>query len=151
MPAQGEGLIAQATVTIDADRREVWRALIDPGAIKEYMFGTTVVSQWREGSAIVWRGEWEGRAYEDKGEILHLEPGRSLEYTHFSPLSGLPDEPDYYHTVTVGLVPAGAATEVTLTQDNSASPEAREHAERNWNTMLSALKQYVEGRRKEAA
>ena len=65
-------------------------ALVDPAAIKQYMFGTTVESDWREGSSIVWKGEWQGRAYEDKGVILRLEPGRLLQYSHFSPLSGAP-------------------------------------------------------------
>ena len=151
MPPQNEGLVAEASATIDADRHEIWRALVDPAAIKEYMYGTTVVSEWREGSAIVWQGEWEGRAYEDRGEILRLEPGRVLEYTHFSPLSGQPDEPGNYHTVTITLVPADAATWVTLTQDNNPTPEAREHSARNWSAMLSALKQYVESRREAAA
>jgi uncharacterized protein YndB with AHSA1/START domain len=151
MPPQDEGLVAEASATIDADRHEVWRALVDPAAIKEYMFGTTVVSEWREGSAIVWQGEWEGRAYEDRGEILRLEPGRVLQYTHFSPLSGQPDEPGNYHTVTINLVPVGAATRVMLAQDNNPTPEAREHSTRNWNAMLSALKEYVESRREAAA
>jgi uncharacterized protein YndB with AHSA1/START domain len=154
MPPQNEGqvaLVAEASAIIDADRREVWRALVDPAAIKEYMFGTTVVSEWREGSAIVWQGEWEGRAYEDKGEIVRMEPGRILRYTHFSALSGQTDEPGSYHTVTIDLVPTGAATAVTLTQDNNPTPEAREHSARNWNAMLSALKEYVESRREAAA
>jgi hypothetical protein len=46
------------------------------------MFGTEVTSQWREGSAITWRGEWQGRAYEDKGVILQFKPGRTLQYSH---------------------------------------------------------------------
>ena len=45
-----------------------------PGAIRQYMFGTTVESEWRPGSPIVWKGEWQGRAYEDKGEICACSP-----------------------------------------------------------------------------
>jgi uncharacterized protein YndB with AHSA1/START domain len=151
MPPQNEGLVAEAGALIDADRHEIWSALVDPAAIKEYMFGTTVVSDWREGSAIVWRGEWEGQAYEDKGEILRLEPGRVLQYTHFSPLSGQADEPGSYHTVTIKLAPAGTATWVMLTQDNNPTPEARDRSTGNWNAMLSALRLYVESRREAAA
>jgi hypothetical protein len=35
-----------------------------------------------------------GKTHEDKGVILRLEPERLLQYSHFSPLSGLPDAPD---------------------------------------------------------
>jgi hypothetical protein len=30
------------------------------------MFGTTVNSEWREGAPITWKGDWKGKAYEDK-------------------------------------------------------------------------------------
>jgi uncharacterized protein YndB with AHSA1/START domain len=151
MPPQNEGLIAHATVAIAAGPDEVWSALTDPAAIKQYMFGTTVETDWRPGSPIVWKGEWQGRAYEDKGTITSVQPGESLQYTHFSPLSGVPDEPGNYHTVTVDLSAEGSGTRVDLSQDGSATTEARDHSEQNWSVMLSALKQYVEDRRRAAA
>ena len=151
MPPHDDDLVARATITIGARPREVWTALVDPAAIKQYMFGTAVESEWRPGSPIVWRGEWQGRTYEDKGQILTLQPERVLQYTHFSPLSGLPDEPGNYHTVTVDLSPEGTGTRVTLTQDGSSTAEARDHSQENWSAMLSALRQYVETRREAAA
>jgi uncharacterized protein YndB with AHSA1/START domain len=71
--------IAKAAITINASTDKVWHALTDPGMIKKYMFGTTVISDWKEGSKIIWKGEWEGKAYEDKGKILLFEPKRSLQ------------------------------------------------------------------------
>jgi len=136
--------VAEASITISAPPQAVWDALVDPAAIKQYMFGTTVISDWREGSAIRWTGEWKGKHYEDKGKIVSLVPRRRLAYTHFSPLSGQPDRPQNYHTVTITLVPAGKATEVTLAQDNNPNEEALEHSEENWISMLMALKRYVE-------
>lgn len=151
MPPQDEGLIARAATFIAADPSAVWSALVEPAAIKEYMFGTTVSSDWREGSPITWSGEWQGRSYEDRGTILRVEQGRSLRYSHFSPLSGLPDEPRNYHTVTIELTPEEAGTRVSLTQDGSATAEARDHSEQNWRAMLDSLKGYVEKRAKAAA
>src|SRR5919199_1123323 len=97
--SMNRNLVARASITIDAPRAQVWSALVNPEAIKQYMFGTNVVSDWREGSPIVWKGEWQGKSYEDKGVILELKPGRTLQYSHFSPLSGAPDRPENYHTV----------------------------------------------------
>ena len=151
-----KGLIAKASISIGAPSREVWQALVDPEAIKQYLFGTTVVSEWRQGGPIVWKGERKVKAYEDKGVILQLEPGRRITYSHFSPLSGLPDEPQNYHTVTVELTTGGEQegvgdqavggdqTHVSLEQDNNASEEARAHSEQNWQAMLAALKEMVE-------
>ena len=142
-----QNLIAQSSVVVDAPAESVWQALVSPPAIKQYMFGTTVESQWKAGSSITWKGEWQGKRYEDKGVIVHAEPGRRLEYTHFSPLSGLADRPENYHTVTVELSPEGRGTRVSLLQDHNATEEARLHSERNWTTMLQGLKRYVEGQR----
>ena len=123
-----KNLIARASVTINAPSEIVWDALVNPEAIKQYMFGTNVVSDWREGSPIIWQGEWQGRAYEDKGVILQRKPGRTLQYSHFSPLSGLPDKPESYHTVTIELSDEGDQTRVLLAQDNNLTEQAREHS-----------------------
>jgi uncharacterized protein YndB with AHSA1/START domain len=108
------------------------------------LFGTEVVSEWREGSPIRWKGEWQGKPYEDKGVILQLKPGRRLQYTHFSPLSGLPDSAENYHTVTIELSPTPPLTQVSLSQDNNASEQSREHSEKNWQIVLSGLKALLE-------
>lgn len=139
-----KGIVARATTTIAASPADVWKALTTPETIARYMFGTTVVSTWRVGEPIVWKGEWKGKPYEDKGAILRLEPERVLEYSHFSPLTGSDDDPDSYHTVTVELTPDGAGTRVTLSQDNNKTDEARQHSEKNWQAMLDGLKKLLE-------
>jgi uncharacterized protein YndB with AHSA1/START domain len=139
-----KNLIARASVTINAPSERVWDALVNPEAIKQYMFGTNVAADWREGSPIIWRGEWQGKPYEDKGVILQFKPGRTLQYSHFSPLSGLPDRSESYHTVTIELSGEGNQTRVSLTQDNNPTEQAREHSEQNWGIMLTALKKFLE-------
>ncbi len=137
-------LLARASINIKSPKDTVWEALVNPDAIKQYMFGTNVVSDWHEGSSIIWKGEWQGKPYQDSGAILKIQPGRIIQYSHFSPLSGLPDKPENYHIVTIELSDAGAQTLVTLTQDHNASEEERKHSEENWEMMLTALKKYLE-------
>ena len=139
-----KNLIAEASVAVDAPVTRVWDALVSPEAIKKYMFGATVTSQWKEGSSIFWKGEWQGRPYADKGVILRVKPNRLLEYSHFSPLSGLPDVPENYHTVRIELSTKGKETIVSLTQDNNPNEQAREHSTKNWQMMLATLKKVVE-------
>jgi uncharacterized protein YndB with AHSA1/START domain len=140
-----QNLVAKASISIVAPIEAVWDALVDPVAIQQYMFGAKVISDWQEGSPIVWQGVWEGKPYEDKGVILEMKPGESLQYSHFSPLSGLPDVPENYHTVTIYLTSQGEQTHVSLTQDHNATEEERAHSEKNWDMMLIALKNYLEG------
>ena len=141
-----KGMIANAETTINASVDNVWDALTNPETIKKYMFGTTVTSDWKPGSNIVWKGEWQGKAYEDKGEILQIKPKSLLQYTHFSPLAGEPDSPENYHTVTIKLIPDNGSTSVQLSQDNNKNEDARKHSENNWTMMLSELKKLMEGK-----
>lgn len=137
-------LIAHSTIHIDAPRADVWKALVTPEAIAQYMFGTQAVSKWQEGSPIVWKGEWKGKPYEDKGVILQIKPEQTLQYSHFSPLAGAEDKPENYHTVTISLSGKQGGTEVALTQDKNESEQAKTEAESNWSTMLKGLKKYTE-------
>lgn len=137
-------LIAKAATVIRAPKDRVWEALIAPDAIKQYMFGADVESDWREGSQIKWKGEFNNKKYEDKGVILEIVPGQALQYSHFSPLSGKPDRPENYHTVTITLSESDLETQVTLSQDNNDDEESRRESEQNWTVMLDVLKKYVE-------
>ena len=139
-----QNLIAKASTTVNAPSARVWKALTDQAALKQFMFGSTVVSDWKKGSPITWSGEWKGKPYQDKGRILRIEPERVLQYSHYSPLAGQPDKPENYHTVTVELGEAGDQTRVSLSQDKNSTEEARAHSQKNWETMLKGLKQYVE-------
>jgi uncharacterized protein YndB with AHSA1/START domain len=137
-------LIAKAETTINTPVEKVWDALTNSGIIKKYMFGTTVTSDWAEGSKITWEGVWEGRPYKDKGEILKLIPNKKLQYSHFSPLSGHEDKPENYHTVTIDLNENNQTTQVTLTQDKNANEEEMQHSQKNWGMMLASLKKLLE-------
>ena len=139
-----ETYIATATKTIDAPVAKVWQALTDPQLIRQYLFDTEVVSDWKVGSDIVYKGEWEGKPFEDKGKILELTPEKRFVSTHWSPLSGVPDLPENYHTVTYTLTEKGDQTEVTISQDNNASEDEKAHSEKNWSAALDGMQKLLE-------
>ena len=146
---KGQGLkgnfVATSTVTINTPASRVWEVITDPDAVKEFMFGTDLDTDWTVGGPILWRGEWEGKPYEDKGEILEVEPGKKLVHTHFSPLGGEEDKPENYHTLTWTLEDQeGGATRLTLSQDNNATEEAAEHSRGMWDMLVADVKKIAE-------
>jgi uncharacterized protein YndB with AHSA1/START domain len=82
MPDQGPDQRADHVATVETDisasPAQVWSSLTDPEQIKKFMFGTEVHTDWQQGSSIVWKGVYEGKEYEDKGQILEIDQGRLL-------------------------------------------------------------------------
>ena len=137
-------LTAKTMITINAPRSKVWEALTRPEYTKKLFFGADVISDWKVGSSIIYRGIWQGKPFEDKGTILKFEPEKLLVTTHWSPLSGVPDRPENYHTVSYELSGQEGGTLLTLTQDNNATEEERLHSEQNWKMMLENMKKMLE-------
>ncbi len=139
-----KGLVAKVSIRINAPVEKVWDALTNPTLIKKYMFGTDVLSDWKEGASIKWKGIWNGKSYEDKGVILQKVPMKTLRVTHFSPLSGLPDEKENYHTLIYDLSSRGGSTILNLSQDNNSNEISRDHSQKNWEMMLENIKKTLE-------
>ena len=135
-----------ATVELDinASPEKVWNGLTDPRAVKEYMMGAKVETDWKEGSPISWKGEFKGKAFEDKGKVLRVIKGERLAYSHISPGPGMEDKAENYRMVDIQLFPRNHGTHLKLSQDNNASDEARSESERNWKMMMEGLKKVVE-------
>lgn len=143
---------AQVSKVIDATADEIWRALTTPKIMKSYFLGADISSDFQVGSPITFRGQFKGKSYEDKGSIQTVEPGRRLSFSHYSPLAGLADDPENYHTVAFDLAPVKGGTRVTLTQANllgGVKPSDLEHRaeyEKNWMSVLEGLRKTVEKR-----
>jgi uncharacterized protein YndB with AHSA1/START domain len=137
-------IVARAKVSINAPAARVWEALVKPELVKQYLYGAEIVSEWQKGSPIVYRGEWKGKSYEDKGVILDIEPGKMLKVTHFSPLSGLPDVPENYHIVTYAVAEDDGKTTLTITQENNRDQAEVDESEGTWNTILNNIKTLLE-------
>lgn len=135
---------ATASILLNATPQRVWEALTDPAQIKEYLFGTTTTTDWKKGSPITYTGEWEGRAYEDKGTIIDIQPEKLLHTTYYSSMSGKDDKPENYSNVIYKLDAEGDKTRLTITQDNAGDEASKEHSQNNWNMVLESLKKMVE-------
>ncbi|WP_331722863.1 SRPBCC domain-containing protein [Nocardia sp. NBC_00511] len=134
---------AVASVTVPQQPARVWAALTDPAEIAEYFFGTRVVTDWQVGGDISWQGEWQGKPYEDRGRVLEVTPTQRLAVTHYSPMTGLPDIPENYHTVTWILTAEPGGTTVTIRQGNNRAEGEVAESEKTWGMVLDSLKSYL--------
>lgn len=140
-----KGFIAEARIIVAAPPERVWAALTEPDQVRQYLMGTDLETDWRPGSPITWSGEWEGRSYTDKGEVVEVEEGKRLAYTHFSPLTGAEDSPENYHTLWWNLEEVSGGTQLVLNQDNNSSQAEADHNRDTWQQVMASLKKVAEG------
>jgi len=141
------GLSLSITIELDASRVKIWDAITNPEIIKQYLFGTETVSQWKVGSSIVFKGIWEGVDYIDKGTILELIPEQKLKYDYLSSFSRLEDKPENYQQITFDLETNNGKSLLTLTQENIPNETSKEHSKNNWTSILNHIKQIVEDKK----
>src|ERR1700675_4608420 len=72
-------LTAKCHIQIDNTVDEAWKALVNPEIVEKYMLGSKQLSDWRRGSSIIWKKDFNGRTFEDKGEILEITRQKSLK------------------------------------------------------------------------
>ncbi len=137
-------LMARASIRIEAPASKVWKALIDPAIINQYMKGVVVESEWEAGKSIKWNGIWNGYHYDEKGEIISILPTIMLSFTSYSPASGKPDEKENYNIVAYQLAEEATHTSILIVQDNNQDTSERDKARHKWDSMLKAMKQHLE-------
>jgi len=137
-------LVASAETKINAPVSKVWDALTNPEQIKKYFFGTNAISDWKVGSPLEFKGEWEGKEYHDKGTILKSEKNKLFQYTYLSSMSGKEDIPENYATVTYELSAQNGSTTLKILQDGNETQESKQHSEQNWSYVLNSMKDLLE-------
>lgn len=143
------------SISIAAGPRDVWEALICPDAGDRWR-NAHFKTGWQAGDPIEIEAMIGSKRYRDKGQIVQVQPQRLLQYTYWSSVSGLPDRPESYSTVTMTLEADGAKTILTVEQTVPPSPVRKgpdweigeesgaKHVAFYWRMTLPALKRVVE-------
>lgn len=134
-------------VTIDAPAERVWDALTKPELVKQWQYGSDLITDWRVGSPIRFRTEWEGSVLEQWGTVTSFLSNERLSYTLFAPRPGLEDKPENYFTMTYCLLEHDSKTTLTVTQEDPRerpSDEAAPEEPEGENPILQCLKRLVE-------
>jgi uncharacterized protein YndB with AHSA1/START domain len=140
-------LVVRRSLTIKAPAPRVWEILTDPEHTKKYMFGCEVISDWKIGSPLLWKGAKDGVIYV-KGNLLALDKEKLFEFTVFDPNSGIEDAPSNYSTVTIELTPGNGSTALSVTQGDFAGMADGNNrfmsTEAGWDMVLPKIKEMAE-------
>jgi uncharacterized protein YndB with AHSA1/START domain len=137
--------MSASTIDINATADRVWRALTDPGLVKQWQYGSTLITDWIVGASIRYVAEWEGETVEQWGTILEFRPTTLIRYSLFAPRPDLEDQPENYFTMSYSLEEIDGVTRLTVSQhDPRARSTSHTGDEDVENPILQALKDLVE-------
>lgn len=134
-----------STVKIVAPAKKVWLALTSPGLVKQWQYGSDLLTTWEVGTSIVFRNEWNGQVFEQKGTVLEFSPQSRLKYSLFFLRPGLEDVPENYFFMTYELAESDGITSLLVRQeDPRPSPPNEPPGGDDGPDVLSNLKELVE-------
>lgn len=133
------------SVEINSNPAKVWDALTNPEQIKQYLFGTETLTDWKVGSPIIFQGEFQGQQYKDKGIVVKNKANQLLQYNYWSGFSGLEDKEENYCLVTYEIEELGSnQVRLTWSQNGFANEQGQQHTENSLPVMLEQIKALAE-------
>src|SRR5689334_21844298 len=134
-----------STVNIRAPANKVWRALTVPELVKQWQYGSDLLTTWEPGAPIVFRNEWNGQVFEQKGTVLEFEPTSRLKYSLFFPRPDLQDVPENHFFMVYELSERDGVTSLLFRQEDPrpSTPDASAGADEGPD-VLATLKELIE-------
>ena len=136
---------SDSTVRISAPARKVWLALTVPDLVKQWQYGADLLTTWEVGTPIIFRNEWNGQIFEQKGKVLEFSPESRLKYSLFFPHPHLQDIPEHYFFMTYELTEREGVTSLLVRQEDPRPSAPNESTDGDEGPdVLSSLKELVE-------
>ncbi|HYC84084.1 MAG TPA: SRPBCC domain-containing protein, partial [Chryseosolibacter sp.] len=118
-------LVVTRSLLLNADPLKVWEILTHPDHFDLAIFNCRMNSDWKQGSTITWRGNYQKRDVVFNGVVMDVVPGRVLKFSAFDPHGGNEGYPENYIHVCYTLVPRKEGTDLQVTLSNFNSEEMR--------------------------
>ena len=137
-------------ILINAPVEKVWDVLTNPQLTPKYMYGCKLISNFRIGEPVLWKGVEDGVLYV-KGELVEWKVNNEFTYTVIDPNGKYEDVPENYLTVTCQITKTDKGTQLQVSQGDYAlvadGEERYKHATDNggWSSVLTQIKEIAEG------
>ncbi|QLC66965.1 SRPBCC domain-containing protein [Flavobacterium sp. LPB0248] len=133
-----------STIVLNAPVEKVWNALTQPELVKQWQYGSDLITDWKIGNEIRFRNEWEGQVFEQWGTVLEIVPNQKIRYSLFFPRPGLEDKPENYFIMSYVLSEENQKTKLEIIQEDNRPGAVQEKPQGEENPILQALKVVIE-------
>jgi uncharacterized protein YndB with AHSA1/START domain len=132
-------------VKIVAPRKKVWLALTVPELVKQWQYGSDLLTTWEVGTSIIFRNEWNGQVFEQKGSVLEFLPDSRLKYSLSFPRPDLQGIAEHCFFMTYELSESEGTTSLLVRQEDPRPPPPNDSSGGDEGPdVLSSLKELVE-------
>ena len=134
---------SSSKIEIKATPDKVWKALTQPDLVKQWQYGSDLITDWKVGNKISFKNEWNNEVFEQYGTIIAFNPIKNLKYSLFFPRPNVADIPENYFEMEYIVTEKGDKTIVEIIKrDNSLEIENKDESQEN--PILTGLKTVVE-------
>jgi uncharacterized protein YndB with AHSA1/START domain len=133
-----------STIILNAPIDKIWDVLTKPEFVKQWQYGSDLVTDWEVDSEIRFKTEWDGKVFEQWGKILKIVPHKLIRYSLFSPRPDLEDKPENYFVMDYILNEEKNGTRLDIVQEDSRPGAIQEAPQGEENPVLGALKALIE-------
>jgi uncharacterized protein YndB with AHSA1/START domain len=133
-----------STIKMNAPVQKVWDILTEPGYVKQWQYGSELVTDWKPGSDIRFKTAWEGKIFEQWGKVLEVQKNKLIKYSLFAPRPGLEDKPENYFIMSYVLTAENGQTKLEIIQHDDRPGAVQEQPQGEENPILQGLKQIAE-------
>ncbi|MBJ2123691.1 SRPBCC family protein [Flavobacterium sp. IB48] len=133
-----------STIALNASVEKVWNALTQPELVKQWQYGSDLLTTWKTGSEIRFRNEWDGQVFEQWGTVLEVVPNQKIKYSLFFPRPGLEDKPENYFIMNYVLTEENQKTKLEIIQEDNRPGAVQEEPQGEENPILQGLKALIE-------
>lgn len=133
-----------STLKINASKQRVWDTLTKPELVKQWQYGSDLITTWQVGSPIRFRSEWQGKVFEQWGTVLKVQSNETIEYSLFAPRPDLEDKPENYFKMIYTLTSDNGDTRLEIVQEDHRPNAIQEEEAGEENPILQLLKKIAE-------
>ena len=133
-----------SSIKLNAPINKIWDVLTKPELVKQWQYGSDLATDWKVGSEIRFKTEWEGQIFEQWGKILEIVPQKLIRYSLFAPRPDLEDKPENYFVMNYILSKEKNYIRLDIIQEDNRQGAVQEAPQGEENPVLSALKTLIE-------
>jgi uncharacterized protein YndB with AHSA1/START domain len=133
-----------STIKIKASVQRVWDILTKPEFVKLWQYGSELLTDWKVGSDIRFKTQWEGKIFEQWGTVLEVRQNELIKYSLFAPRPDLEDKPENYFVMNYILTADSGQTILEIIQNDNRPDAVQRDPQGEENPVLNGMKQIAE-------